>query len=221
MQNLIKQEQFEIEVLDRLNNKRLLNHLIFCGGTMLRLCHGLNRFSVDLDFWLLKDVDVNMLFNTVKESLGQFYTLSDVENKFHTLLYEIRSKKYPRSLKVEIRKEIKKVNAEKVIAYSKYATTQVLLNAVSLNNMMTAKIEALTRRKEIRDIFDIEFLLKKGIELPDNAETLKSISDAIETLKKRDYTVKLGSLLEDEQRKYYISEDFKILKLAIKEKENR
>jgi predicted nucleotidyltransferase component of viral defense system len=52
MQDLIKQEQFEIEVLDRLKSGRFLDNLIFTGGTMLRLCYGLNRFSVDLDFWL-------------------------------------------------------------------------------------------------------------------------------------------------------------------------
>ena len=51
MQDLIEQERFEIEVLDRLNSGRFLRIFIFCGGTMLRLCHGLDRFSLDLDFW--------------------------------------------------------------------------------------------------------------------------------------------------------------------------
>ncbi|MCX7991875.1 MAG: nucleotidyl transferase AbiEii/AbiGii toxin family protein, partial [Proteobacteria bacterium] len=49
MQDLVKQEHFEIEVLDRLKSGKLLDSLIFTGGTMLRLCYGLNRFSVDLD----------------------------------------------------------------------------------------------------------------------------------------------------------------------------
>ena len=92
-----------------------------------------------------------------------------------------------------------------------------MLNTVSLKDMMVLKIESFIQRKEIRDVFDIEFLSKKGIELPDAIETLKQISRAIDSLTKRDYTVKLGSLLEEEQRKYYISENFKILKLAIKD----
>ena len=53
MQDLIKQEQFELEVLDRLQSGRFLDRLVFGGGTMLRLCYGLGRYSVDLDFWLL------------------------------------------------------------------------------------------------------------------------------------------------------------------------
>ena len=53
MQDLIKQEQFELEVLDRLKSGRFLDRLAFGGGTMLRLCYGLDRYSIDLDFWLL------------------------------------------------------------------------------------------------------------------------------------------------------------------------
>jgi len=55
MRDLIAQERFELEVLDRLKRGRFLERLVFGGGTMLRLCHGLNRYSVDLDFWLLPD----------------------------------------------------------------------------------------------------------------------------------------------------------------------
>jgi hypothetical protein len=44
-------EQFELEILSRMQSGRLLDALVFTGGTMLRLCHGLDRYSVDLDFW--------------------------------------------------------------------------------------------------------------------------------------------------------------------------
>ncbi|MEO0093377.1 MAG: hypothetical protein ABIK67_03890, partial [candidate division WOR-3 bacterium] len=71
---------------------------------------------------------------------------------------------------------------------------------------------------EIRDVFDIEFLLKKGISLPDDKTILERILRTLNSLTKRDYTVKLGSLLEAASRKYYILENFKILKLAINEK---
>jgi hypothetical protein len=40
MQDLIKQEQFEMEVLDRLKSGRFLDRMVFGGGTMLRLCFG-------------------------------------------------------------------------------------------------------------------------------------------------------------------------------------
>lgn len=218
MQDLIKQEKFELEVLDRLNSKRLLDNLVFCGGTMLRLCFGLERFSVDLDFWLIKGLDRKGYFKTVADYLSGFYTLKDSANKFNTLLFEVKSKDYPRALKIEVRKEIKKIESERVIAYSKYSNTQVLLKAASLKEMMSAKIQAFLARKEIRDAFDIEFLLKKGIELDAPPATLKALLNEIGSLTKKDYRLKLGSLLEPEQRAYYASENFKIIKFAINRK---
>ena len=89
------------------------------------------------------------------------------------------------------------------------------MNVISLKDMMDAKIEAFLARKEIRDIFDIEFLLKKGIAMDISPEILNRILKGIDSFKKQDYSVKLGSLLENDQRKYYTSENFKILKMNL------
>lgn len=51
--------------------------------------------------------------------------------------------------------------------------------------------------------------------MPEDAKLRTVLSDAIARLSKRDYTVKLGSLLEDEERRYYITENFKILRQKI------
>lgn len=221
MQDLIKQEQFELEVLDRLNTGRFLNNLIFGGGTMLRLCFGLNRFSVDLDFWIIKDIDADRLFKDLKEHLAQLYTIKDAANKFYTILFELKSGDYPRRLKIEIRKETKKIKTEQAIAYSRYSNMQVFLRVVSQKEMMKAKMEAFLERKEIRDLFDMEFLLKRGIDIDAPNKTLEGILKGIDSLTRKEYTAKLGSLIEEEQRKYYINENFKILKSAIREKLNK
>ncbi len=218
MQDLIRQERFGLEVLDKLNSKKLLNNLVFGGGSMLRLCFGLNRFSVDLDFWIIKKIDINLLFKNIHECLSEFYAIKYATNKFSSLVFEIRSQNYPRSLKMEIRKETKKVTFERAIAYSKHSSIQVLINVVSLKEMMDSKIEAFLERKEIWDVFDIEFLFKKGIILDMPSRKLKGVLDEIDSLTKRDYTVKLGSLLDEGERKYYITENFKLLRLAIAEK---
>lgn len=81
MQDLIKQEQFEIEVFDRLKSGKFLDNLIFTGGTMLRLCYGLSRYSIDLAFWLYKVISVEDYFMKLKDFLSQNYTLKDTENK--------------------------------------------------------------------------------------------------------------------------------------------
>jgi len=214
MQDLIMQERFELEVLDRLNSGKFLTQIIFGGGTMLRLCHGLERFSVDLDFWVIKDLGPEF-FENMKGYLAKHYDIKDSAEKFYTILFELRSPDYPRSLKLEIRRKVKKIHVEQVIAYSKYANTQVFLKAVSLSDMMESKFEAFLDRQEIRDVFDMEFLFKRGIPLEASVDTLREVLRLINAFPRRDYTVKLGSLLEKEQRKYYSAENFKILKGAL------
>ena len=75
MQDLIMQEQFELEVLDRLNSGKFLMQLVFGGGTMLRLCHGLDRFSVDMDFWVIKGLRPGF-FENLRAYLAKYYDIT-------------------------------------------------------------------------------------------------------------------------------------------------
>ena len=217
MQDLIKQERFEIEVLDRLNSGKFLSNLVFGGGTMLRLCHGLDRFSIDLDFWLRREKAPADLPGVLKSYLANYYTIKDATDKFYTILLELKSPRYLRSLKIEIRKEAGKFRTEQAIAYSRHSTLQVLVKTVSLPDMMASKVNAFLNRKEIRDVYDLEFLVKKGVPLTLPEQQRKDLLEEINNLTKRDYTVKLGMLLEEEQRNYYRTENFKILKAALQQ----
>ncbi len=100
--------------------------------------YGLNRFSVDLDFWLTKKLNIKDLFNSLKLCLIESYRISYAAIKFYTILFEIKSDKYPRGLKIDIRKEAKKIKFEKAIAFSRFCNIQVPVNVVSLDDMMSA-----------------------------------------------------------------------------------
>ena len=203
MNDLIQQEIFEMEVLAWLKNKGFLRNMIFGGGTMLRLCYGLKRYSVDLDFWTYRVDRIDQFFINLKDSLKTDYDLTDAQNKYYTLLFEIKKAPYPRKLKIEIRKENKESDFRETIAYSPYSNQQVLLKSFTLEQMMKNKIKALLERKEIRDVFDIEFLTRKGVNISANYEELQKIKEIIQGFKKRDYYVTLGSLLDDDTREYY------------------
>jgi len=211
MQDLIRQEIFEMEVLDRLNSGRFLPRLVFGGGTMLRLCHGLERFSVDLDFWLKENPPPD-LFAGIRSCLGAHYRLSDSMDKFHTYLFELKSPAYPRSLKIEIRKDAGLFRTEQTIAYSRYTPLQVLVVSVSLADMAASKIAAFLHRREIRDVYDLEFLYKRGAIPKISPEQGGKLIAGIDALSREDYHVKLGSLLEEPLRSYYRQENFKILR---------
>jgi predicted nucleotidyltransferase component of viral defense system len=211
MQNLSLHEKFEIEALDVLNSKKLLEPLLFGGGTMLRLCHGLNRYSVDLDFYFLKDVNTDVFYKKVLDCLSEQYKITDSAKKHFTLLYEFKSKDYPQRLKIEIRKGIEQFKYEESIAFSVHSTEQVLLKTLTLEQMMDNKIRAFLDRGLVRDCFDIEFLIKKGIKLNADKEAILKIKSKIEQFKKNDFDVALGSLLSAEDRRYYSNNGFKVL----------
>ena len=218
MRDLIQHEQFELDVLSRLQSGRFLANLIFGGGTMLRLCHGLNRYSVDLDFWIAREMDWKKFYGRMEKYLDQFYKIADSANKHFTILFELKSPQFPRSLKIEIRKTVKKIKTETNIAYSSNSTVQVMLKTVALEDMMTSKIEAFLDRREIRDAYDMEFLVKRGISLNADHKTITQMLAEREKLGKKDFSVKLGSLLDVSERKYYVENGFRILEANLRDK---
>ncbi len=207
-----KHEIFEIEVLEMLHSSKLLEPLVFGGGTMLRLCYELKRYSVDLDFWFIKKIPIKNYFTKFSRMLEQKYEVTDAWSKYYTLLFEIRSGAYPKKLKIEIRKEMKDCDYQERIAYSRYSNKQVILRTHTLEASMENKIAALLDRGEIRDCFDIEFLLRKGIDFPKlKADQLSGIKERLDGFREKDFKVKLGSILESDIRKYYIENRFSYL----------
>ena len=203
---------FEIEVLDKMNSAKVIEPLVFGGGTMLRLCHELDRYSVDLDFWFIKRISQNTYFERIRRAFEKDYEITDSQMKHYTLLFELRSALYPKRLKIEIRREKKDCDFQETIAFSRFSTKQVLLKTHTLNQTMKNKFEAFLGRGEIRDCFDIEFLLRRGVELPDlTSRQFNEFQKKLVRFKERDFKIKLGSILENEIRNYYVEQRFSYL----------
>ncbi len=183
---------------------------------MLRLCHELPRYSVDLDFWKLNPRDDQQFLTELREKLEQYYEIADSQLKRFTILLELRTSQYPKRLKIEIRRELKDWEIEDKIAFSRFSTKQVLLKAHTLQQTMLNKIEAFLNRGAIRDAFDLEFLLRKGVPLPTlNSEQSIRILERINMFKPNAFKVTLGSVIERDWREYYIQNGFKLLREKI------
>jgi len=216
MNVLEEHEIFEIEVLDKLKNGRVLQTLVFGGGTMLRLCHEMKRFSADLDFWKITDKDDNKLFFRIQNLLSKEYQITDAQIKHYTILVEVRSSHFPKRLKIEIRLEPKDCDFEQKIAYSPFSTLQVLVRAHTLRQALEYKIAALLDRGEIRDAFDIEFILRQGTPLPKITESQRrSLMRQLDKFKPQDFKVTLGSVIDKDLSSYYIEHGFSFLKQKI------
>lgn len=218
MQSFQQHEQFEMEVLKLISDHRLLNGLVFGGGTCLRLCYGLKRFSVDLDFWI-KPTSASFDFAKMKRALRGAYELSDAKAKHFTYLIELKSSKYPHRLKIEIHKSGPALfHTEQSIAFSFFSTLQVQLNTFTLNQMWRNKVAAFLTRKEIRDAYDLEFIYKKGGADLDSVSSVqkRNLLHLLDSFTLNDFNVKLGSLVEPDERAYYSKEGFKVLKNALR-----
>lgn len=212
MDTLEKHELFEIEVLDRMRSFKLLEPIVFGGDTMLRLCHQLNRYSADLDFWFVKPLDDEIYFSNFEQRFESTYEITDAQIKHYTLLFELRSRSYPKRLKIEIRRGVRAYDYQDQIAFSKFASKQVVLKALTLEQAMQNKLSAFLDRGEVRDGFDIEFLLRRGITLPEmSIERVNQFKEKITSLKEMDFKVKLGSIIEEDVRDYYIKQKFAFL----------
>jgi hypothetical protein len=212
MDILRQHEIFEIDVLDKMNSAKALDPLVFGGGTMLRLCHENDRYSVDLDFWFIKRISQSKYFEKLRMALWKEYEITDSQMKHHTLLLELRSAAYPRRLKIEIRRQKKDCDYQEKIAFSRFSTKQVLLKAHTLTQTMQNKIGAFLDRAEIRDCFDIEFLLRRGVALPALTDRQRKVfQKKLDRFKDRDFKVTLGSILEGEIRNYYVKQRFAYL----------
>lgn len=71
MRPVIEKELLHYDILFALSEAKLLDDLVFQGGTSLRLCHGAPRFSEDLDFAGGVDLDIRHLVD-IKQCLEDY-----------------------------------------------------------------------------------------------------------------------------------------------------
>ena len=223
MQRLARHEGFEMALLQWLRSKRFLDSLCLGGGTMLRVCHELPRYSLGMDFWFFKEQQYEEFYVELYGSLAREHDLTDAQNKYYSILFEIRREKAVPRLKIEIRKNVASPGStEEKIAFSPHFPYQVLVRGFTLEQMLKNKVRALIERGEVRDAFDLEFLLRKGLALRLSEEEKRMVLKRLKGFTEKDFSVKLGSIILAELRDYYRKKRFSYLeeKLSFEHWEN-
>lgn len=167
-------------------------HAAFYGGTALRIFHGLNRFSEDLDFSLLQkdaDFEFDHYFKSIvdefqalgiKVSLNQKMksTISTIDSAFlksDTLWSELIFEDTIPQIKLSIKPSIKIKLEIDTNPPLRFGTENKLLtkpfsfyvNCLTLPDLFAGKIHALLFRKwktrvKGRDWYDLDWYIKKG-----------------------------------------------------------
>lgn len=199
--NNIVREYWEMFILNGLySNQQLGKKLIFKGGTALRLIYNSPRFSEDLDFSLLGEINFNDFKKIIENIIANQPELSLVEtySKKNTYFSLIKFKQdylaQILSIKIEISKRkilLKKDKDFKLTTASSPATNlKPLIKVFSLERILKEKLNALSSRKKAKDLFDVWFinqLFKKRISLPKINLNEKSIKQELNRLLPKTY----------------------------------
>lgn len=155
-------------------SRRTADELIFKGGTALQKVFSLNRFSIDLDFTQNKPLPEN-LFELIRKDLSLFridMVFSVVHNK-NSLAAKvlIHGPSYRNTentaviLRIEIslrEKTVKKAETKEI--FPVYPDIQpYLMKVMDGEEILAEKVRAILTRTKARDVFDLRFLLHKGI----------------------------------------------------------
>ncbi len=155
-------------------SRKLSNELVFKGGTALQKVYGLNRFSIDLDFSQTAEIDFVELINTITKNITDFGYVSRFEEiktlgrtfkiRIHGPLYN-NSQISASSLIIEIsqRENILLEPQSRQITPIYNDLQPYSLLVMQESEILAEKVRAIIARNKPKDIFDLHFLIKKGI----------------------------------------------------------
>ena len=169
-----QQEKHYIQTLALRSIYASTNDLAFKGGTCLWFFHGLNRFSEDLDFTMIKEVKLKNLPVEVEKDLDVYGINPEIRIlKNDEISFSFRigakgplfTKEIERSfVRIEIskREELKKKPdvIELDAIYTDILPFFVLV--MKREEILAEKVRAVLTRNRARDVYDLWFLLKKG-----------------------------------------------------------
>lgn len=180
------------------------DQLVFKGGTALQKVYGLNRFSIDLDFSLqkeLKDKEIEKVAEDIKNFGFDCECEKEKENFGITFKLKINGPLYDgtdkskSTLRIEISKrekvlfepEIKEI----VPVYPDLHPYPILV--MQLKEILAEKIRAIIVRTKARDVYDLWFLLRKNVKIDEKLINNK-LSFYRKTFKREDLISSIKSI---------------------------
>jgi predicted nucleotidyltransferase component of viral defense system len=163
--NIIR-ENVEIAFLDILSQSKLSTKLIFYGGTSLRLAYNSPRFSEDMDFLMIKNINVNDLKKLIEELIKNYsgLYLKDIKMKRNTLFALLNltypNLKHPLNIKIEISKKKNGVIFNYIPLSSPCSHLNPIVATADLLSLKNLKIKAIINRDDPKDWFDLWYISK-------------------------------------------------------------
>jgi predicted nucleotidyltransferase component of viral defense system len=204
----------------------------FKGGTAAFMFHGLERFSVDLDFDLLDEAESERVFGYIEKTAGQYGTIKESRRKRFSLLVVLSYDDKSANIKIEVNRR------QFGSKYESKTYLGVAMQVMLRQDMFAHKLMAMHERigKTSRDVYDVWFFLKnhwpinkdiveKRAGIP-YSKLLQACIAQIEKMPDRSILRGLGKLLKERQKDWaktkLKSDVIFLLKLALEnEKQGR
>lgn len=199
-QGVIYKDYVITVILEKISKLSYYDSLVFKGGTCIKKIYFQEtRFSVDIDFTCINGKVSEMIQNDLKDDLEKKVvkdiTFDEiVENGLweDSVSYKVKYKDlndHPNSVKVDLSlRESPVLEPEKrdILNPDYTHISDFHLFVFSLKEILAEKIRAVFTREAARDVFDVWFLLKKGVEIDlDLVDKKMSIYENIEFEKDR------------------------------------
>lgn len=126
-------------------------HLAFKWGTACYFFHNLDRFSTDLDFDLLTDIDIDQ---QLEDIIKKYWSLK----KRNKIILSYKNDGV--NIKIDISRKIWKNNIYEIRNF--YGTD---INIQTKDTIFSNKLVALYERNANRDIYDVYFFLKNNFDI--------------------------------------------------------
>jgi len=126
------------------------------GGTAIWRCYGSNRFSEDVDIYLPFNVKNKNMENFLENLNKKGFTVEKFKETNNSVFAKFSY------LGVIIRYEIVFKNIKNFLTKSFEMSdgTSILVNTLSAEELIKEKLSAYVKRKKVRDLYDIFFLLR-------------------------------------------------------------
>ena len=166
--NIIK-EHYQMYLLDQLFASKIEGKIVFKGGTALRLAYNSYRYSEDLDFSLIGNVDFADFEKVIITAVNLFpeATLQDIYDKHFNLYakinFKVGYKPIPIGVKVEMSKEKTDFPRQISLLISPNNNLEVTARVMNLESILKDKVKILTEytRRQPRDLFDVWYIYQK------------------------------------------------------------
>lgn len=147
------------DILKDIYNSSVSKNLIFKGWTLCYFLYWLNRFSTDLDFDLIWELNEEQLFQEIKKILSQKWKIKEEYNKRFTIFFLFSYWESDMNIKIEINKRTRANNKHTIKNFF-----WIDIPVMEESTIFANKLVALTDRKKMvnRDIYDVYFFFKNN-----------------------------------------------------------